>query len=153
MKKKEEKDMYALYFIVWLGFIIYIYATSTLVPSGCKSLDDTKDVVLSCSLCQFFLQLCSTVGIYTGGYLLMFLNKIHGFWIFFKNCKKEPIFFCTEFTILAHCAIQVLVTNIWYIVLLNKGPFSTFFIYNSIYTNVILNKSFKIINKIDIFLP
>ena len=71
--------MCALYFIVWLGFIIYIYATSTLVPSGCKSLDDTKDVVLSCSLCQFFLQLCSTVGIYTGGYLLMFLNKIHGF--------------------------------------------------------------------------
>ena len=54
MKKKEEKDMCALYFMVWLGFIIYIYATSTLVPSGCKSLDDTKDVVLSCSLCQFF---------------------------------------------------------------------------------------------------
>ena len=106
------------------------------------------------SLSIFFCNCAAQwVYIYTGGYLLMFLNKIHGSWIFFKNCKKDPISFCTDFTVLAHCAIQVLVTNIWYIVLLNKGPFSTCFIYNSIYTNVILNKSFKIINKIDIFLP
>ena len=105
------------------------------------------------SLSIFFCN-CAAQWVYTHkGISLNVFEQNSWFLIFLKNCKKDPIFFCTDFTVLGHCAIQVLVTNIWYIVLLNKGPFSTCFIYNFIYTNVILNKSFKIINKIDIFLP
>ena len=104
--------MCVLYFIVWLlGFIIYIYATSTLVPSGCKSLDDTKDVVLSCSLCQFFFCNCAAQWVYTTGDISNVFEQNSWFLNFFlKNCKKDPIFFCTDFTVLGHCAIQVLVT-------------------------------------------
>ena len=94
-----------------LGFIIYIYATSTLVPSGCKSLDDTKDVVLSCSLCQFFFATVQHSGYIPQGISLNVFEQNSWFLIFFlKNCKKDPIFFCTDFTVLGHCAIQVLVT-------------------------------------------
>ena len=112
-KKKKEKDMCVLYFIVWLlGFIIYIYATSTLVPSGCKSLDDTKDVVLSCSLCQFFFCNCAPQWVYTTGDISNVFEQNSWFLNFFlkKLQKRSHIFFCTDFTVLGHCAIQVLVT-------------------------------------------
>ena len=110
-KKGGGGEGYVCFILYSLGFIIYIYATSTLVPSGCKSLDDTKDVVLSCSLCQFFFCNCAAQWVYTTGDISNVFEQNSWFLNFFlKNCKKDLIFFCTDFTVLGHCAIQVLVT-------------------------------------------
>ena len=85
--------MCAIYFIVWLGFIIYIYATSTLVPSGCKSLDDTKDVVLSCSLCQFFFATVQHSGYIHRGISLNVFEQNSWFLNFFLKLQKRAHIF------------------------------------------------------------
>ena len=144
--------MCVLYFIVWLlGFIIYIYATSTLVPSGCKSLDDTKDVVLSCSLCQFFFCNCAAQWVYTTGDISNVFEQNSWFLNFFlkKLQKRSHIFlhWLHSFRPLCYTSVGTYYWTRDHLVLVSS---TILFTPMSI---ILQNKSFKIINKIDIFLP